>query len=55
VVGVEPQPGQAAEESTDRDRGLGPGEVCTEAEVRALREGEVQPGVGAADVEPVGR
>src|SRR5215211_5273065 len=51
VVGVEPQPRQPVQESTDRDRGLGPGELRAEAEVRALREGEIEPCVGATDVE----
>src|SRR5258707_331147 len=54
VVRVQPQPGQAVQESTDRDRGLGPRELRAEAEVRPQREGEVEPGVDAEDVEPVG-
>src|SRR5262245_25862364 len=54
VIGVEPQSGQAIQEPTDCDCGLGPGQLCAEAGVRALREAEVEPGVGAADVETFG-
>ncbi len=53
MVRVEPQAGQQAEGGGDRRTGFQPGQVHAQAEVRAAGEGQVLPGVAAADVEAV--
>jgi hypothetical protein len=51
-VRIEAQAGQV-QHGTERGLGLQPGQMSTQAEVRAVGEGEVQPRVRAADVESV--
>ena len=52
--GIEAQAREAVEHEADRRVRLEPREVHPDADVRALREGEVEPGVLAAHVEAVG-
>jgi len=54
VAGVQVQPGKQAQDGLDGDLGLQPGQVRAQAEVRAVGEGQVAPGVGAADDEGIG-
>src|SRR6266436_6640098 len=50
---VQPQLGEQVKEGRHGDPRLQPGQVSAEAEVRAVREGQMLRGIGTADVESV--
>jgi hypothetical protein len=54
VPGVQAQPGEPGQQGFDGDLRLQPSQVRAEAEMRAVREGQMPSGVRTADIKNVG-